>query len=1265
MAKRLVVAFQKIYNMTRKIAFVLRILAFTIHSTFVMASTTWTSLNGPFGYNNSQYIKHYQGATYVSTHVNSSVGTGVWKTLNAGVSWVDVSAGLPKPYARAIEGLGGFIFVACDTGVYSSNNQGASWVAADNLLPNFTVVTELIVHQGELFAALFYGSGNIELFKTNNNGLSWTFTGAIFSFSTTLNRLYSDGNTLWASTTSGVYKSTDGGVTFNLASNNIPFSASINSISAKGDTAYCATSNGTYYTFNGGQMWTPLTINGLSNPLYSYNSIIVGNKIYLGINNNGVYSATLGQNNWTPFGSGFNNFNLIWSFTADAINLFSATTEGIFGCPIPGGSWTDRNGNITRARTTIGWVDNNIVCAGSGFYSGLKRTSNGGATWTNTSINNQVGLYKRAIKINNKILMPSSYTIFSSTDDGQTWTSPTIAPLPNYGIAKYGNYLIAPSGNKVVYSDDLGITWNIYSTGIPTNGTVYSVAVMGQSAYAGVGNSIYRMEYPGAPWVNFSQGIQLNGQVSTILSVENTLIINNGFGLWRRTIEDSLWRSVSFLSYGRDMIYTNEFIFMGTNDGVYFSDDLGKSFHLWNEGFPDFMGGIESLFADGNNLYAGADQFSAWKRTIEPEISITSAPTSTFCTGSSITVSAACIATLNANNKYYLQISDRFGRFLNPLTLDSIQGTSPIVTFNTILPDSLLTGTQYKVRVVSSSPYVLATSGAIGFTIIQRVSIKIQPANQSSCQGQGTGFFVAAAGDSLFYQWEVDQTGSGSYTALSNNVLYQNVNSSLLLITNPTSGINGYRYRCQVSNSCGTVISNFGLLNISSTNASITSQPASTTVCSGLPASFSLTASGSGLSYQWQVNSGFGVFTNISNGGLYSGVNTSGLSINLTTTNMNGYVYRCKIGNCLFSDSVSLEVNGSPVASTSLPQEFYCDGGSAQFSAFLPGANLSYQWEENNGSGFSPVINGPNYSGANSAILQLMNIPASHSGYLYRCNITGLCLPGTGTTNNGEIILAASPSIVLQPANTSVCEGDTATFAVAGVGNLLFYQWEMNTGSGWIPVPSIAPYSGENSGALRISPTSLSMQNHQFRCRLSSCVTTSVASLNINSLPAITAGSISVCSNQIPYTLNTATPNGGIYFGNDIYNGIFNPNANNTGTYVYNYFFQNPNGCSSSASGTIQLSACTDLAEITTKNPGINIYPNPASSNVTVSFIEPVETETMIQIFSGDGRLINSMAIEDEQNQLTVDVTNYSNGIYLIRAVNEKGAAAYRLLVLH
>ncbi|MBL7693597.1 MAG: VCBS repeat-containing protein [Ferruginibacter sp.] len=46
---------------------------------------------------------------------------------------------------------------------------------------------------------------------------------------------------------------------------------------------------------------------------------------------------------------------------------------------------------------------------------------------------------------------------------------------------------------------------------------------------------------------------------------------------------------------------------------------------------------------------------------------------------------------------------------------------------------------------------------------------------------------------------------------------------------------------------------------------------------------------------------------------------------------------------------------------------------------------ISYQWQVNTGNGFTNVVNGSNYSGANGSVLQLINIPSSWTGYKYRC----------------------------------------------------------------------------------------------------------------------------------------------------------------------------------------------------------------------------------------------------------------------------------------
>ncbi|ACL20462.1 cell wall/surface repeat protein [Desulfitobacterium hafniense DCB-2] len=96
---------------------------------------------------------------------------------------------------------------------------------------------------------------------------------------------------------------------------------------------------------------------------------------------------------------------------------------------------------------------------------------------------------------------------------------------------------------------------------------------------------------------------------------------------------------------------------------------------------------------------------------------------------------------------------------------------------------------------------------------------------------------------------------------------------------------------------------------------SITSQPSPQTVDEGQTATFSVTATGVGLSYRWQVNTGSGV-SNISNGGVYSGAGTSTLTITGATAGMNGYQYRAVVEGTYLpaatSNWATLTVNAAP-----------------------------------------------------------------------------------------------------------------------------------------------------------------------------------------------------------------------------------------------------------------------------------------------------------------------------------------------------------------
>jgi len=107
----------------------------------------------------------------------------------------------------------------------------------------------------------------------------------------------------------------------------------------------------------------------------------------------------------------------------------------------------------------------------------------------------------------------------------------------------------------------------------------------------------------------------------------------------------------------------------------------------------------------------------------------------------------------------------------------------------------------------------------------------------------------------------------------------------------------------------------FTVIPVADTAPTITTDPSAKTVAAGSNTSFTVEATGTGLTYQWQVNNGEG-YVNIANGGVYSNATTATLSITGATVEMNDYLYRVIVGGTVApaatSSGAKLTVTTSP-----------------------------------------------------------------------------------------------------------------------------------------------------------------------------------------------------------------------------------------------------------------------------------------------------------------------------------------------------------------
>lgn len=258
----------------------------------------------------------------------------------------------------------------------------------------------------------------------------------------------------------------------------------------------------------------------------------------------------------------------------------------------------------------------------------------------------------------------------------------------------------------------------------------------------------------------------------------------------------------------------------------------------------------------------------------------------------------------------------------------------------------------------------------------------------------------------------------------------------------------------------------------------ITTQPAPQIILTGANASFSVAATGTGITYQWQENTGSG-FANITDGGVYSGATTNSLTITGATAGMNGYEYQCVVTGtspCAPSTSNSALLTVSNTGISSHPSNVnLCDSGTATFSVTGTGDINSYQWYEDNGFGPVAISNGGDYSGATSATLTVSNVTTAKNGFTYYVDVIGPAITVSSTT--ATLNVATGVSFSANPANQTVCyTGGSATFNATAAGTFTGYQWQYSTdNSGWNNVvngtPAGATYSGATTAALTVTTT--------------------------------------------------------------------------------------------------------------------------------------------------------------------------------------------------
>ena len=291
---------------------------------------------------------------------------------------------------------------------------------------------------------------------------------------------------------------------------------------------------------------------------------------------------------------------------------------------------------------------------------------------------------------------------------------------------------------------------------------------------------------------------------------------------------------------------------------------------------------VRCIVTDGSGASVNSESASM---SISPNVfGITSHPQSvTSLAGKTVTFKVAASGSVAG---YQWQLSDNQGK-----TWTNSKNTTD--TYSTTLTAEK--SGRYVRCIVTSITGASKTSNA-AYMKVSSLAITGQPSPVTALKGDTVTFNVTAKGPGITYQWQLsDDQGK----------TWRNSSTKAATYTTTLSNTNNGRYlRCIVTDKYGnSVKSNATYMKISS--LAITGQPTNATGKLGDLVTFTVTAKGPGITYQWQLSDDAGkTWRNSKN-------TTASYSTTLSNAN-NGRCVRCivtdKYGNKVNSNAASMKI---------------------------------------------------------------------------------------------------------------------------------------------------------------------------------------------------------------------------------------------------------------------------------------------------------------------------------------------------------------------
>ena len=363
--------------------------------------------------------------------------------------------------------------------------------------------------------------------------------------------------------------------------------------------------------------------------------------------------------------------------------------------------------------------------------------------------------------------------------------------------------------------------------------------------------------------------------------------------------------------------------------------------------------------------------------------------------------------------------------------------------------------------VISDS--VLATLNVGPVIVTQTSSIE-------QALGTPVNLSVEVNGEDLSYKWQFlrkDTTtwkNSSAQGATTNSISFK-----------MAAAHEGMQFRCIITDGNGNSVTSGSILLSVLPGPGIIEQPVSVEAALGVPVKIRVSASGTGITYQWQYQRKGK--TTWSKSGLASGTSST-LSFTMAA-GYDGMKFRCVVtdedGYSIISDEALISMLEGPGIVTQ-PSDVNASSGTAvKINILAVGNDIIYEWQYQRAT--SSTWSKSNLSSAMLSTLSF-KMSSAYDGMKFRCKVTDA--DGKEAYSDTVLIsMVPGPAITKQPDDAAIALGSKASFSVIVSGEGLTYQWQFQKvgKTTWYNSSS----SGNKTNKLSVSGTT-GTNGMKFRC---------------------------------------------------------------------------------------------------------------------------------------------------------------------------------------